>query len=159
MTTTTGESLSLNDACRLLGKKPDTLKKWFSNGCPHEREGKGYRVRISAVFDWRIAHEKSLAAGLGGAAIPSVEVERALLARAQREGQEMENAKKRGKLVDADAVRVEFASRIVACRAKLLALPDSVAARLGIPNPRVAAKMIREEITTALKELAADGSR
>lgn len=158
MTTTTGETLSLNDACRLLGKKPDTLKKWFSQGCPHEREGKGYRVRISAVFDWRILHEKSLAAGLNGEAIPSVELERALLARSQREAVEMANAVRRGELVEAAGVLKEWQALISACRAKLLSLGDKLAARLPIPDAvrKKVAAAIRDGIAEALKELAAE---
>lgn len=158
MTTTTGETLSLNDACRLLGKKPDTLKKWFSQGCPHEREGKGYRVRIAAVFDWRILHEKSLAAGLNGEAMPSVELERALLARSQREAVEMANAVRRGELVEAAGVLKEWQALIAACRAKLLSLGDKLAARLPIPDAvrKKVAAAIREGIAEALKELAAE---
>ena len=54
---------TLADAAALLGKKPDTLKKWFSNGCPHRKNGRTYEVKINEVFDWRVEYERQLAMG------------------------------------------------------------------------------------------------
>lgn len=163
MTAAAATTHTLEQAAALLGKKTDTLKKWFAKGCPHEKTTRatgGYRVNIAAVFDWRVEHEKSLATGQGGAPMPSVELERALLARAQRESQEMANAVKRGELIEAAGVLREWGNIITACRAKLLSMGDKLAARLPIPDnvrKRVATQ-IRNELTTALKELANDGA-
>jgi phage terminase Nu1 subunit (DNA packaging protein) len=161
MTTAPATTHTLEQAAALLGKKPHTLKAWFLKGCPHEKTGRatgGYRVNIAAVFDWRILHEKSLAAGLNGEAIPSVELERALLARSQREAVEMANAVRRGELVEASGVLREWQAMIAACRAKLLSLGDKLAARLPIPDNtrKKVAAAIRDGIAEGLKELAND---
>lgn len=161
MSTATATTYTLEQAAALLGKKTSTLKQWFAKGCPHEKTNRatgGYRVSLPAVFDWRILHEKSLAAGLNGEAIPSVELERALLARSQREAVEMANAVRRGELVEAAGVLKEWQALISACRAKLLSLGDKLAARLPIPDNtrKKVAAAIREGIAEALKEIAND---
>ncbi len=120
-------------------------------------EGKEYRLDFAEVLEWYAARE--VAAALSKA---SGESRKDRLLDLQIEEQETKNAAARGKLVDADAVRLSWIGMITACKAKLLALPDKIAARIGVPNPRRVSKMIREEITLALKELAgevANGSR
>jgi phage terminase Nu1 subunit (DNA packaging protein) len=156
MNTRKKSTYSLGDAARILGKKPETLRKWFSLGCPHTMIGSAYEIRIPEVFDWRIQHEKSLATGEDGAPVPSLELERAMLARSQREAVEMSNAVRRGELVDAAGVLREWQTLITACRSKLLSLGDKLAARLPIPDAsrKKVAAMIREGVADALKEIA-----
>lgn len=152
---------NLTQACLLLDKKEDTLGKWFAKGCPVERPGGGYAIKISEVFDWRIQYERTLlqaADTTGQAGVMHLEAERAMLARSQREAVEMANATRRGELVEAAGVLREWQSLISACRAKLLSLGDKLAARLPIPDAsrKKVAAMIREGIAGALQELADD---
>lgn len=150
------EYFTLADAAALLGKKTDTLKKWFSNGCPHRKNGRSYEVKIKDVFDWRVEYERSLLTGGGGdeeGEVLCLEIERAKLAREQRIGQEMQNAVRRGELVEASDVAAGWAAMVQACKAKLLSLGSKVAARVSHPNQRLLAKEIDGEIKSALKEL------
>lgn len=150
------EYFTLHDACSLLGKKPDTLKKWFANGCPHRMSGRTYEVKISEVFDWRIGYEKSILLGDDGSPTErlNLEQERARLAKEQRLEKEMTNARLRGELVSAVEVKEAWAGMILACRTKLLSLGSKVAARVSHPNQRLLAKEIEGEMKLALKELA-----
>jgi phage terminase Nu1 subunit (DNA packaging protein) len=153
--------MNLGQACLFLGPKEDTLKKWFGKGCPVDRPGGEYVIRLADVFDWRLKHERALLmtpaeAGNGGAM--HLEAERAMLARSQREAVEMANAVRRGELVEAAGVLREWQTLIAACRAKLLSLGDKLAARLPIPDAvrKKVAAAIRDGIAEALKELADD---
>lgn len=145
---------TLEQAAALLGKKTDTLKKWFGQGCPHEKAAKGYRVDVAAVFDWRIAHERSLVAGDESGEVLVLELERAKLAKEQRIAAEMANAVRRGELVEASEVAAGWASIVQACKAKLLSLGSKVASRVSHPNQRLLAKEIDGEIKLVLKELS-----
>lgn len=153
---TDSDLLTLADAAALLGKKTDTLKDWFSKGCPHKRNGRTYEVRIKDVFDWRIGYERQLLVGEDGpdGEVLVLEMERAKLARSQRIGVDMANAQKRGELVDASGVSAAWGVLVMACRAKLLNLGAKVASRVSHPNQRLLAKEIDGEIKAALKELA-----
>ena len=148
--------LTLADAAALLGKKTDTLKDWFSKGCPHNRNGRTYEVRIKDVFDWRIGYERQLLIGGDGpdGEVLNLEMERAKLAKAQRIGVEMANATRRGELIEGDGVATAWGVLVMACRAKLLSLGSKVAARVSHPNQRLLAKEIDGEVKIALKELA-----
>lgn len=153
--------MNLTQARDFLGKKEDTLKGWFSKGCPVERPGGGYAIKLSEVLDWRVQHERTIlqapeAAGQAG--VMHLEAERAMLARSQREAVEMANAVRRGELVEAAGILKEWQTLISACRAKLLSLGDKLAARLPIPDNtrKKVAAAIREGIAEALKEIAND---
>lgn len=148
------EYFTLSDAARLIGVKVDTLKDWFSKGCPHRKDGRAYEVRIREVFKWRIAHERSLVAGDESGEVLVLELERAKLAKEQRIAAEMANAVRRGELVEASEVAAGWASIVQACKAKLLSLGSKVASRVSHPNQRLLAKEIDGEIKLVLKELS-----
>lgn len=65
--------------------------------------------------------------GGGEADQPDLVTERALLARAQREGQVMKNAVMRGELIPSPVMHAVVGGTLAATRAKLLALPTSAA--------------------------------
>jgi len=151
--------LTLTDAAAVLGKKVDTLKKWFTNGCPVRKDGRNYEVKVAAVFEWRLQYEREVLSGgeeIVGAKL-NLEQERAKLAREQTIGQQMANAVKRGELVYATEVDHAWANLIAACTVKLRSLGNKIAARLPVPNKRVVAADINKEIDRALRELSANG--
>lgn len=153
---------TLADAASLLGKKTDTLKKWFGNGCPHRKNGRTYEVRIRDVFEWRLEYERELLMGGGGEGEPvmlNLEQERAKLARAQTEAAQMLNAQRRGELVIAREVEEAWAGMIASAKVKLLSLGNKIAARLGVANPRIVADQINKEVRAALRELSSNADR
>jgi phage terminase Nu1 subunit (DNA packaging protein) len=147
---------SLGDAARILGKKPDTLRKWFSLGCPHERKGKAYQLSVAEVFDWRIQHEKALVIGDDSGEVLVLEVERAKLTKEQRLAAEDARRIREGELIPGRESAERWSAMVLAARAKLLAMPDRIAARTSHPNPRKLAKELQAEIRGALNELADD---
>ena len=46
--------VTITEAAQILGRKPDTLKNWIQDGCPHAKEGDSIRLSISQVFDWNV---------------------------------------------------------------------------------------------------------
>lgn len=146
---------TLTEAAELLGKKPDTLKSWFSKGCPHEKEGKRYVVSIRAVFAWRLEYERRLVQGEDGEEGPLVlEAERAKLAREQRISQNMANQVRRGELVEAAAVEEEWTGILGAVRAKVRAIGAKVGGKIGGKEGRRVAKLVGTEADKALLELS-----
>ena len=119
--------VNLSKACELLGKKPDTLKKWFTRGCPHEQKGSRYSLSIEAIFDWRVKYERSLLTqdNEGDETLLSLEVERAKLAREQRLKTEQDRLIKAAELLPRRGVVQVWAGIISELRTKVLNLPIS----------------------------------
>ncbi|MDB6078161.1 MAG: phage packaging protein Nu1 subunit of terminase [Akkermansiaceae bacterium] len=150
------ELFTLADAAGILGKKTDTLKKWFANGCPHTRTGNAYEVRIRDVFDWRIQYERTLVTqdDPEGGEMLSLEVERAKLAKEQRLEKEMTNAIRRGELVESGEVEQAWTDMLAAFRVKILAMGSKVAAKIGGSHARSVKALVDAEAKRALTELA-----
>ncbi len=86
---------------------------------------------------------------------PDLVRERALLARAQREGQDMKNAVLRGDLLPVDDVEAVVGAVLDATRAKLLALPTKLAPRWAEATGLNAARdALTDGIHEALEELS-----
>ena len=153
MTITRNRTLKLAETARLLGKYPKRVREWCDAGCPHDREGKEYRLHMMEVVEWYAARE--VAAAHPG---PAQQSPKDRLIELQIVEQETKNATRRGELVEAAGVLREWQALIAACRAKLLSLGDKLAARLPIPDNtrKKVAAAIRDGIAEALKEIAND---
>lgn len=93
-----------------------------------KRQGRGFDRDESTLR--YCAHLRELATGRGGeAAITSATAERARLAKAQADLQELKNAALRGAVLDAGAVEREWAAILRTVRAGMLAVPPSRAAQ------------------------------
>jgi terminase small subunit / prophage DNA-packing protein len=99
------------------------------------------------------AHLRDLATGRGGeAATASATAERARLAKAQADAQELKNATLRGAMLDAGAVESEWSSILRTVRAGMLAVPSRAAQRL----PHLTAHDVAEidhEVRAVLTEI------
>jgi phage terminase Nu1 subunit (DNA packaging protein) len=86
---------------------------------------------------------------------PDLIAERTRLAKEQGDKLAIENSIKRGELVYVSDVVQAWSEHISGAKAKLLSLPSKVAPQLvNQPNANVIAARIREEVDTALLELA-----
>jgi phage terminase Nu1 subunit (DNA packaging protein) len=93
----------------------------------------------------------------GGDGQPDLSVERALLAREQREGHALKNAVARGELIPASDVVEGWQSAIARARSLLLGLPTSAADELVLlaaRGPAAVRERLAELIHGALAELA-----
>lgn len=86
--------------------------------------------------------------------------ERSRLAREQADRQELDNAERRGELVELAAVTDAWANRLVSLRARLRAIPTKLGPQLtNITDAAVISAQIRADIDGALEELADEGTR
>lgn len=86
------------------------------------------------------------------AADPELADEKKRLAREQADKIALQNARARGDLLDAQAVRAEWLSVAADLRARLLAAPTRVAAAVGLDRP--AASALDRELRRAMSDLA-----
>lgn len=152
----TVNGFTLTEAAELLGKKPDTLKSWFSKGCPHDKEGRTYVVNVAAVFAWRIDYERRILQGQDGddEGPLVLEHERAKLAKEQRIQVRMANEVRRGELVEAEEVKRAWGEILGAVRAKVMAIGAKVGARVGGKEGRKIKALVDEQTRKALLELS-----
>lgn len=87
--------------------------------------------------------------------LPDLARERALLARAQREGQAMKNAVLRGELLPVDDVEAVVGAVLDATKAKVQALPTKLAPRcVGLKHLTEARDVLAAGVTEAYDELS-----
>ena len=160
-----GEALSVD-----LGASTKTIDAWIAEGMPVKRgSGRGNKNLYDPdrCLGWAIRHGKDsvvekFVTGSAGLSRMDLNVERALLARAQTEKCERENSLAAGKLVDAGAVTSRFSGLFAHARQKLEALPQAVAG-LFPGRPEVQG-VVQGIVYDALHELASgsvngDGAR
>lgn len=138
-----------------------TITKWERDGLPIEIRGSRGRptyYSLAACVQWRIEREL-LARGVGTDAV-SPQNERALLDRMRREELEIRMRARRGDLVEIDAVRLEYSELATAVKARLRAIPDTVADQvIGVAQagPAAIKALLLDRIDDALRELARGG--
>lgn len=86
--------MSLREFAALIDRSPDTVSRWCAAGMPHEQPGKtnaGYLIHLRQALPWVLTY----------ALEPPKESQRERLAREQADKVALENAHRRGELVDA----------------------------------------------------------
>lgn len=137
------------ETAQLLGISEEALRKAVINrGCPvleHGGAGKETIYSWPAVVAWRMQD-----------VMPNtLSVERARLAKEQADRTGMENEVRRGRLADVEDVEREWADMVLACRAKMLALPRKLAQQLtNVADPNDIEERLTVEVHAALNELA-----
>lgn len=142
-----------------LGVFHVTIAKWEREGLPVEERGVGKRASkysLPAALKWFIAHERARYESVEG--VSNLDAERAGLAREQRKRIEMQNAVRRGELLEVDVVTAAAGELLGTLRASLLALPAALAGILEATAreggaPAVEA-LLRDRIEGALLELS-----
>ncbi len=149
MTITRNRTLKLAQTARLLGKYPKRIREWCDAGCPHDREGKEYRLHMMEVVEWYAAREVAAASPS-----PSRQSPKDRLIELQIVEQETKNATRRGELVEASAVEAAWGSIMEVIRGKLLPIGGKVGAMIGGKVGRTVKAMIDDLIHKALTALA-----
>jgi hypothetical protein len=106
------------------------------------------------VIGWRV--EQARAAAAGGASL-DLNAERARLAKAQADHQEMRNAELGGRLLDVDTIAAELDRAFGAVRAKLLALPHRAAPVVRPDDPARAFAVLTQVVGETMAELRRGG--
>lgn len=146
---TTTEPMTKQAATQFLGISRQVIDRLVSEGLPAELDGRGrQRFDPAAVARWLLA--KAEASPVGG---PGVERERERLLKAQADRAELELARARGELVEAEHVRRTWAATWVAVRDMLRNVPRTSADRLlavAVEGRRPFATALLAEIDDAL---------
>jgi len=88
-----------------------------------QKEGRGQFIPHKCIV-YYIRHLREQAAGRGGTELTD---ERARLAKAQAERVEMENEVTKGNLIKIEDAQKEISSAVIACRARILSIPTTIA--------------------------------
>ena len=148
------------ELCLLTGATRYEIDKWVVAGCPVvERpsdKGGEWRFDAAQVFAWRADQARAEA---GGRKPPDLNAERARLAQAQADGQELKNRVSRGELIPVEEVASGWEAAIGRCRALLLGIPTQaeaialLAREHGADAPAAIAAHLTKQVDTALAEL------
>lgn len=146
------------ELARLLGVDESTLYRWRKEGMPGSpaRGRGGSEYDPAQVIAWCRATGKLGSTAQDEDALDK-DQEQALYVRQKRLREEMENAARRGELVEVADVERAWSGLVVACRSKLLGIP-SKAARLvkGLKTEREIAAVLTRLVQEGLRELAGD---
>ncbi len=110
------------DMCALLGITPPMLTELKKRGIARHvgRDAWDLEATVNAY----VTHLRGVASGRGGEAqVLALTAERARLAKAQADAQELKNAQARGELIRADEAERAWSEFLRQLRARLLALP------------------------------------
>lgn len=157
-----GRPVAMTEAAGLLGLNRGTLSDWQKAGCPAEKQGNAWAIRLGNVLAWR--EEQAVAKALAkvgavsddGKDFKEIQEEykaRKTKAEALRAEIELDETLK-------DVVRVSDVSDAVSeilqeVRTSLMALPASAAGRIAqIDDPAECAELLREMVDDALRALA-----
>lgn len=154
-----GETVNAARLARLHGVHVNTITYWINAGCPVKTAGSARARRhefdTAAVVRWLVGRAIEEATA-GKASTPDDELRRRRLA-ADTSLAEMAAAKKRGELVEVEAVERATAVEYLAIRARLLTVDARVSPLIvGETDERKIRNAIRSEVEDALTELAGD---
>jgi len=125
--TTPSRLFSRSEIAEAFGVTPHRITKWTSDGMPvadRGARGRQSRYNLRAVVAWEV-ERRVQARGGGRAGAPiDLALERAKLARELIERARIENDVRRKALLPRDQVVRDGKAFVIACRAKLLALPS-----------------------------------
>lgn len=137
-----------------LGVNDRTVGDLVSRGILPDAPGRG-QWDIAACTRAYIAHLREQAAGRAGDGELDLVEERARLAKEQADRHEMENAVRRGELLERAHVDAAVIGAFARVRARLLAIPSKLAPQVvQSDEPAEAEQMIRAAVCDALRELS-----
>ncbi len=145
------------DLCNLLGITPAALTGLVKRNLAVRLGHDAYD--LAETVSRYVQHLRGTAAGRGGEEqVLTLTGERARLARAQADAQELKNATLRGELVPAAEVERAWSDTLRGLRSQLLALPSRIRADLGHLTPADVERIdrIMRDTLTDLGEADAD---
>lgn len=141
------------DLCDLLGITPGALTGLCKRGLAVRLGHDAYD--LTATVTAYVAHLRGTASGRGGEEqVLTLTGQRARLAKAQAEAQELKNAAIKGDLVPLADVRREWLTTATDLRSAIMAIPARISARLGLDREGAAA--LEAEMRGALEGLGND---
>ena len=139
----------------ILAVSERTLSTWQKDGLPIEqKQGRENLYDTAKVIQWLIQRH-GLSLTRSGGEVLDLEAEKARLTKAQADSAELKLAQQQGQLLAANEVQAVWEDYILACRAKLLAMPSKLAAILAHESePTLVQVTLQAAIHEALNELS-----
>lgn len=141
--------LTLREFAALLDRSPDTVSRWCANGMPHEQPGKanaGFEIDPAKALPWVLTY----------ALEPPKESQRERLAREQADKVALDNANRRGELVDAVMVDQVLKALAVGIASQHKTITNRCAHEFAsISDPQRIRERFTEEFATTGEALAA----
>lgn len=152
-----GRIVNKTEAAAIFGVTLVTIGNWIRKGLAHEAGEREVLLNTATIARFI---EAEAAARAGAAASPvGQDIEAARLKKLQAEADlaALELQRQRGEVVLIEEVAKEFGNACAAVRAKLLAIPSKLAARLAVEDGEAACyRIVGDAIHEALTELTAD---
>jgi phage terminase Nu1 subunit (DNA packaging protein) len=154
-----GVEISKADLAQYVGVSLTTITNWVRQGCPfvaRGTKGKAWTFNSAEVLSWREAKVAENAIG-DTSSLDIDEARRRKLA-AEAAMVELDLAKRKGEVIEIEAVAGVVGDDYANVRAKLLSLPTKLAPQLiGIDDVATCKALIERGVSEALEELTADG--
>src|SRR4051812_35724516 len=153
--------------CAIFGWSPREFDQNVASGLPAKKKtssrGETWQVDTVQAVAWVVTRAMTEAGMVASGAAPlDLDAERARLAKEQADRTAMENDRRRGKLVDADAVERLIERLVGAANARLGALPSKLAPVVRADDPATARRHLElavEEVRSELRRLDVDEAR
>ena len=145
MKTMSIHALTQRQLAELFSSTPRTIRTWHESGLPRLADG---RYDGSACVAWRLARDRVEDGQLDG---PH---ERARRDKEMADKLALENRTRRGELIEAEEVQRGYGSLVMAARARLIQLPDSVAPLVPPASAAAVVGRVRTAVYEALTDLA-----
>ena len=153
-----GRLVNMGDLSHLWGVALNTVKAWVRRGCPVvARGGRGreWQFDTAAVAQWR--EEQAAAAAVGDTSAIDLEEARRRKEAALAAMAELDLAKRRGEVVEIEAIADIVGEEYTRLRARLLAIPVKLAPLMeAASNLAERREIISSAISECLAELSAD---
>ena len=150
------------ELAEVFGKDPRTITTWANkHGMPVAfRHGPGIESQYDTVacIEWLVEHRLYQSFGGSSSETYNTRAEESKLKHYKAKTAELEYEERAGDLIPAAEVQEAWISIVSATRSRLLDLPRRIAAIApGLDTPRELEDEIRNEVYTALDELASNG--
>lgn len=152
-----GHITNLTGAAEVFGVSPEAVRRWIVTGAPYiskpGRAGRGYKVDIGALADWRIEREREKVLG----AVEAVNIDEARRRKAAAEAglAEHDLAIKRREAVSVEDAVAALDGAIGSCRARLLGLGANLGPRVAMEsNPAACRELVDAAVSDAIGALS-----
>lgn len=148
---------NLTQASIILGYSPPTLRKFIAQGMPVKQKGgngKDYTLDLPACIQW--LGDQKVKNAIGDVDAADIDELKKRKLAAETTIAEIEAAKSRGEVVFVTDALKAFTHEAIAVKARILAVPQRLAAALaGITDQRKIKQILTDELHSAFEELSA----